>query len=71
LITQSLVPVPFPFARLNALQPAINIPTLLDSPLIGREKLQVSLVLHLIQPPLAFVVVAGDWPGGLRLLKWQ
>jgi hypothetical protein len=28
------VPVPFPFARLNALQPAVNIPTLLGAPLL-------------------------------------
>jgi hypothetical protein len=39
-----------------------------DSPLIGREVLHILSVLHLIQPPLAFVVVAGDWPGGLVLL---
>jgi hypothetical protein len=40
----------------------------LGSPLIGPKVLHILLVLHLIQPPLAFILVAGDWPGGLVLL---
>ncbi len=40
----------------------------MESLSIGHEVLHILLVLHLIQHLSTFVVVAGDWPGGLVLL---